>query len=104
MPLSCPFDSIQNYNSLYDLRNFGQNLSNCQKFILFLFHFLSINFIKIILERKYSIMQLIDTYILAQRAGGQTIGSNTHAVTAVPNKEIDWIRAFPRGPAFASRV
>ena len=57
-----------------------------------------------ILGRKYSIMQLIDTYILAQRAGSQTIGSNTHAVTAVPLEGFHWIKAFPRGPALASRV
>ena len=41
---------------------------------------------------------------LAQRAGSQTIGSNTHAVTAVPFKGFDWIKAFTRGPTLASRV
>ena len=49
-------------------------------------------------------MQFIHAYILAQRAGSQTIGSNNHAGTAVPFKGFDWIKAFPRGPALASRV
>ena len=56
------------------------------------------------LGRKYSIIQLIHAYILAQRAGSQTIVSNTHADTAVPFKVFDWIKAFLRGPALASRV
>ena len=60
--------------------------------------------IKMILGRKYSIMQLIHAYILAQRAGSKTIGSNTHADTAEHFKGFDWIKAFPRGPALASRV
>ena len=66
-------------------------------FILIHFHFFFFYFIKMILGRKYSIIHAI---ILAQRAGSQTIGSNTHADTA----GFDWIETFPRGPALASRV